>query len=56
MSINVGDKVRVILPGERRHNQLGIVRTEPTDTGRFIVEFPDGDGWWVYDDQVEKIE
>jgi hypothetical protein len=56
MELKSGDKVRVVLPGQRMHNHVGTIVMPPTDTGRMVVEFTEGDAWFLYPDEVVKVE
>lgn len=56
MELKVGDKVRVVLPGQRTHNHTGTVVSPPSDTGRMVVEIAEGDAWFFYPDEVVKLE
>lgn len=53
--INEGDTVRINAPGEWGHGKVGKVLTEPSVTGRMIVD-TGTEQWWYYPDELEKVE
>lgn len=55
MTIEKGDSVRVNTPTEMHHGVVGKVLTEPSATGRMIVDVGT-DQWHYYADELEKVE
>ena len=55
MTIRMGDTVKINVPGEWGHGQTGKVLTEPTVTGRMIVD-TGAHQWYYYPEELEKVE